>query len=106
MRSDAVFDSIGELVRTRQESVSEMQHAWGDSREDVERVHEVVRQLLYACAGRISGKPRVKAETVQGIIHPDLIALQRVGWIVSYWTGIERTGDLTDFGFPPSSSMP
>ena len=88
MRSDAVFDSIGQIVRTRPDTLATMHNAWSTDSGDVQKVHGAIKQLLAVCANYISDKPRVKAENIQGILHPDLIVLQRAGWTVSYWCGI------------------
>tara|TARA_B110001450_G_scaffold62131_1_gene58919 strand:+ start:9128 stop:10522 length:1395 start_codon:yes stop_codon:yes gene_type:complete len=99
MRSDVVFDSIAEIVKTRRESLALMQHSWEGERDSVSLAHKPIRELLTACASKLMEVPRIKKEFVPTVRDPDEVILKRIGWLCSYWNSVEHKGRMEEFGF-------
>jgi hypothetical protein len=99
LRSDAVFDAIGEIVKTRPATLEAMQAAWAGDREGTAALHRPMRELLAACAARLGDKPRIKKNAIQNLFAVDEIVLKRASWTCSYWNSVEFKGDLEQFGF-------
>lgn len=101
MRSNLVFDAIGEVVRTRSASLQLMQHSWDGDRESLKNTLLPIKELLSVCASRLGDMPRVRKASVDAIRSAPESALLRACWLSSYWNLIEHGGDLSDFGFSP-----
>ena len=99
MRSDVVFDAIGEVVRRHPESLEIMEHAWLGKRDNMVLLHGPIRQLLLACASRLGDLPRVKAQNLSNLRNIDVSVLRRASWVSAYWNSVEYRGNLDDFGF-------
>lgn len=99
MRSDLIFDTISEIVKTRPDSLALMRHSWAGTRETLELTHRPIRELLLSCASRLADIPRVKKEAAWGIRNPNDVVLKRAGWLSAYWNACEYAGDMGDFGF-------
>lgn len=99
MRSDVVFDSIAEIVKTRKDSLALMQHSWGGERETVALAHKPIKELLIACASKLMDVPRIKKDFVPAVRDPDEVVLRRLGWLCSYWNSVEHKGNMEEFGF-------
>lgn len=98
MRSDVVFDAICEIVKTRTDSVELMKHSWQGERGSMCLTHRPIRELLIACASRLSDMPRIKKDHLPSIRDPDEMLLKRVAWVCAYWNGVEYKG-VEQFGF-------
>lgn len=99
MRSDVVFDSISEIVKTRKDSLALMQHSWAGEREAVALAHKPIKELLIACASKLMDVPRIKKDFVPSVRDPDEVVLRRLGWLCSYWNSVEHKGNMEEFGF-------
>lgn len=99
MRSDVVFDSIAEIVKTRKDSLALMQHSWEGERDSVSLTHKPIKELLIACASKLMDVPRIKKEFVPTVRDPDEVILKRLGWLCSYWNSVEHKGNMEEFGF-------
>jgi hypothetical protein len=99
MRSDVVFESIGEIVKTHSDSVGLMQHSWQGERETLALTHKPIRQLLTACATKLIDIPRIKKDFLTNVRQPDQLVLNKVGWLCAYWNSCEHHGSMEDFGF-------
>jgi hypothetical protein len=99
MRSDVVFESIAEIVKTRGDSLALMQHSWDGDRDSVSLTHKPIKELLIACASKLMEVPRIKKEFVPTVRDPDELILKRLGWLCSYWNSVEHKGDMQQFGF-------
>ena len=101
MRSDVVFDAIGEMVKTRPDSLAMMKHAWAGTRDTLAMTHRPIKELLMMCASRLMAIPRIKKDMVPGIHDPDDVVLKRAGWVTAYWNSVEHREEMSDFGFVP-----
>ena len=99
MRADVVFDSIACLIRQVPTVVDDSKFAFSGSRVELQRVHDPIRKLAIACASRLEGMPRIRKENLQHVRQPEEIILQRCGWVMAYWNGLEYRGEMEDFGF-------
>lgn len=99
MRSDVVFESISEIVRRHPESLEIMENAWLGQRDNMALLHQPIRQLIIACASRLGGMPRVKAQNLSNLRNIDVSVLRRASWVIAYWNSVEYRGNLDDFGF-------
>ncbi len=98
MRSDVVFDAIREIVKTRTDSVELMKHAWQAESDDLQLAHRPIRELMIACASRLSDMPRIKKDHIPSIRDPGDMILNRVAWVCAYWNGVEHK-NVERFGF-------
>lgn len=99
MRSDVVFESMPEMVKSRTESVEKMRNAWTGRREDLPETYVPMKELLILCAGRLMEIPRINKKNVPNIRSPNEMVLKQTSWLSSYWNGVEHRGNMEEFGY-------
>ena len=99
LRSDAVFESIGEIVRTRPETLKCVEAAWAGDRAALQQIHRPLRELLTVCCSRMADFPRIKKDKLLSLRNVDESVLGRASWVAAYWNSIEMSGNLEEFGF-------
>lgn len=104
MRSDVVFDSISEVVKTRGDSLSKMQHAWSGDRETLTFTHQPLKDLFTTCGTRLLDVRMSNKNTIDDLRQPNELILNRVAWTVAYWNSCEFRGNMHEFGFVPTHS--
>ena len=99
MRSDAVFDSIGSLVKTMPSVIEQTKSAWSGDRRAVSNLHDPIRKLAIACASWLDELPRTRKDIISNIRSLDDITVRRTAWLMSYWNSCEFRGGMEEFGF-------
>ena len=99
MRSDVVFDSIGDVLKSVPTAIEGTKYAWSGRREQVKELYQPIRALAIACASRLLEIPRIKKDFVPALRDLDEVLVKRTAWIICYWNSCEFRGSMEEFGF-------
>ena len=99
MRSDFVFESLPELLKTDADLIDAIKSAWSGKREDVDNLYGPIRKIAQACAPLTLDVPRANPEHTAALRDLDDMIVRRAAWVSCYWNSCEFKGSMEDFGF-------
>ena len=99
MRSDVVFEVIGDLVRRNRDVVQLMAHCWKGNRADLRLARPALSKLVSACSSRLGGMARINKQSLSSLDSLDEMVYNKTFWTAAYWNSVEFKGNLEEFGF-------